>query len=67
MAEVNTWECIITRRLQINRKEMKFSDYTDWVSAPGRINPIAWGDYILTVTNEPIETASHEYLELTRL
>lgn len=60
------WECIITRKLYIERPEMEFKNYTDWLSdeVEGRINPISWGDYILTYpANDPICAADGELIE----
>lgn len=62
---IKEWDCIITRKLSIEYPEMEFQNYTDWMSDPnsGRLNPIIWGDYILTVTGEPIETVDKELIE----
>ena len=58
-----TWECIITRQLKIERPDMEFKDYTDWLSdaTSGRLNPIDWGDFILDcVSKTPICTVNNE-------
>lgn len=62
---IKEWDCIITRKLEIIYPEMEFQDYTDWLSDSnsGRLNPIMWGDYILTVAGEPLETVDKELIE----
>ena len=54
---VSIWDCIITRKLSIDRIETRFLDYTDWLSEgdlknDGRLDTILWGDYILVLDNQ---------------
>lgn len=61
---VQTWDCIITRRLQINRIEMRFQDYTDWISdSSGRLDFSQLGNFILAANNDIISAADGNLLE----
>ena len=61
---VQTWDCIITRKVQIKRTEMRFQDYTDWISdSSGRLDFSQLGNFILAANNNVISMADGNLLE----
>ena len=69
MFKENIWECVIVRKHKIDRAIMEFSNYTDWTTdrASGRLNMLNYGDFILTVSGEPIITVSEEEIERVKI